>query len=78
MASKQPVFVEKGLVFTWYEPESGVLDSGGLGMSFKRAKKTRSFFALLPPEQVTELHAFLGEQLKKCMVAKGVKGVKTC
>ena len=65
MASKYPTLNSKGLKFTWYEPMRGVDNTGGLGMRFSRPKKTRSFFALLTPDQVAELHAFLGEQLEK-------------
>lgn len=65
MASKYPSLNNKGLKFTWYEPIRGVDNTGGLGMRFSRPKKTRSFFALLTPDQVAELHAFLGEQLEK-------------
>lgn len=72
MGSKYPCLNSKDLRFTWYEPIRGVANTGGLGMRFTRPKKTRSFFALLTPDQVTELHAFLGEQLK----GKSEKGGK--
>ena len=64
MPSKYPSLNSKDLKFIWYEPIRGVENTGGLGMRFTRPKKTRSFFALLTPDQVTELHAFLSEQLK--------------
>lgn len=65
MGSKYPTFADKDFKITWYEPIPGIADSGGLGMRFTRAKKTRSFFGLITPSQVAVLYAFIGEQLRK-------------
>lgn len=65
MASKNPSLNSKGLKFVWYGPIPGEENSGGLGMRFTRAKKTRTFFALLTPAQVLELYSFLSVHLMK-------------
>jgi len=73
MASKYPTLDSKGLKFVWYGPIPGEENSGGLGMRFTRAKKTRTFFALLTPDQVKDLWYFLGEQLGEFVGSKGVR-----
>lgn len=65
MGRKRIESVDRGMKFIWYEREPGRDGSGGLGIECKRFKKSRSFFGVLPIEDVRGLYAFLGSRLKE-------------
>jgi len=71
MAKKDSTIHGKGLRLRWYEPTPDVFGSGGLGVHFAREKKSRSFFVMLPPDEVAVLYAFLGERLKELKKKEG-------